>query len=143
MIRNHASSFRPDLGSHWGDVLKAARTGALDQSDSELRDVARCWMGYLRKAALQLRAKLGVDVRIRLSRKEKSDSGLNLERLIASVRANGPLSGVLRVPDAAGDIQIEVFLNSRSVQVWPAGRGADRRQADDPHQMAVATVARS
>ena len=106
----------PDLGSHWGDVLKAARTGALDQSDSELRDVARCWMGYLRKAALQLRAKLGVDVRIRLSRKEKSDSGLNLERLIASVRANGPLSGVLRVPDAAGDIQIEVFLNSRSVR---------------------------
>ena len=106
----------PDLGSHWGDVLKAARTGALDQSDSELRDVARCWMGYLRKAALQLRAKLGVDVQIRLSRKEKSDSGLYLERLIASVRANGPLSGVLRVPDAAGDIQIEVFLNSRSVR---------------------------
>ena len=102
----------PDLGSHWGDVLKAARTGALDQSDSELRDVARCWMGYLRKVALQLRAKLGVEVQIRLSRKEKSDSELHLERLVASVRANGPLSGVLRVPDAAGDIRIEVFFTS-------------------------------
>ncbi len=106
----------PDLGSHWGHVLKAARTGALDQSDSELRDVAGFWVGYLRKAVLRLRAKLGVDVQIRLSRKEKSDSELHLERLIASVRANGPLSGVLRVPDAAGDIQIEVFLNSRSVR---------------------------
>ena len=106
----------PDLGSHWGHVLKAARTGALDQSDSELRDVAGFWVGYLRKAALRLRAKLGVDVQTRLSRKEKSDSELHLERLIASVRANGPLSGVLRVPDAAGDIQIDVFLNSRSVR---------------------------
>ena len=106
----------PDLGSHWGDVLKAARTGALDQSDSELRDVARCWMGYLRKAALRLRAKLGVDVQIRLSRKEKSDSELHLERLIANALANGTLSGVLRIPGAAGDIQIDVFLHSRSVR---------------------------
>ncbi len=106
----------PDLGSHWGDVLKAARTGALDQSDSELRDVARCWMGYLRKAALRLRAKLGVDVQMRLSRKEKGDSELHLERLIENARANGTLFGALRIPDAAGDIQIDVFLHSRSVR---------------------------
>jgi len=106
----------PDLGSHWGDILKAARTGALEQSESELRDVARSWMGYLRKAALRLRAKLGVDVQLRLSRKEKSDSELHLERLIAGARASGTLPGILRVPDAAGDLQIEVFLHSRSVR---------------------------
>jgi len=106
----------PDLGSHWGDVLKAARTDALEQSESELRDVARCWMGYLRKATLRLRAKLGVDVHVRLSRKEKSDSELHLERLVAGARSSGTLSGILRVPDAAGDIRIDVFLHSRSVQ---------------------------
>ncbi|MCK4391378.1 hypothetical protein KAX17_00550 [Candidatus Bipolaricaulota bacterium] len=106
----------PDLGSHWGEILKAARTGALDQSSGELLDVARFWMGYLRKAALRLRAKLGVDVEIRLSRKEKSDNQLHLERLVADARANGTLSGVLRIPDAAGDIHIEVFLHSRSVR---------------------------
>jgi len=106
----------PDLGSHWGDVLKAARTGALEQSESELRDVASFWMGYLRKTALRLRAKLGVDVQLRLSKKEKSDSALHLERLVASARTSGTLPGILRVPDAAGDIQIEVFLPSRSVR---------------------------
>lgn len=106
----------PDLGSHWGEILKAARTGALDQSGSELLDVARFWMGYLQKAALQLRAKLGVDVEVRLSRKERSDNQLHLEHLVANARANGTLSGVLRIPDAAGDIHIEVFLHSRSVR---------------------------
>ena len=106
----------PDLGSHWGHVLKAARTGALDQSDNELRDVARFWVGYVRKAALRLRAKLGVDVQIRLSRKEKSDNEIHLERLVASARANGTLSAGLRIPGAAGDIQIDLFLHSRSVR---------------------------
>jgi len=106
----------PDLGSHWGEILKAARTGALEQSGSELLDVAKFWMGYLQKAALQLRAKLGVDVEVRLSRKERSDNQLHLEHLVADARANGTLSGVLRIPDAAGDIHIEVFLHSRSVR---------------------------
>jgi len=106
----------PDLGSHWSDVLNAARTDALDQADGELRDVVLCWVGYLRKAALRLRAQLGVDVEMKLSRKEQKDPEIHLERLIASIRTNGPLSGVLRVPDAVGDIQIDVFLNSRSVR---------------------------
>ncbi len=106
----------PDLGPHWSSVLKAARTGALDQSGDELRDVARCWMGYLRKAALRLRAKLGVNVQMRLSRKEKANSELHLDRLTADARAYGTLSGVLRIPDAAGDIRIDLFLPSRRVQ---------------------------
>ena len=106
----------PDLGSHWSSILKAARTNALDQSGSELRDVARCWMGYLRKAAFRLRAKLGVNVQIRLSNKEKSDSELHLKRIIANARADGTLSAVFRIPGAVGDIQIEVFLHSRSVR---------------------------
>ena len=106
----------PDLGPHWGHVLKAATTGALDQLDSELRDVALCWVGYLRKSALRLRARLGVDVEMKLSRKEQKDPEIHLERLIASVRGNGPLSGVLHVPDAVGNIQIDLFLNSRSVR---------------------------
>ena len=106
----------PDLGSHWGDVLKAARTGSLELSESEIRDVAGYWMGYLRKAALRLRAKLGVDVQIRLSRKEKINGELHLARLIASTRANGILPAAFRIPDAAGDLQMDVFLHSRTIR---------------------------
>lgn len=106
----------PDLGAHWADVLRAARTGALDQSSNELREVAKCWMGYLRKVSMRLRAKLGVDVEMRLTRKEKRDNTLHLEHLVTTARTNGTLTGRLRIPDAVGDIQIDLFLHSRSVR---------------------------
>ncbi len=61
----------PDLGPHWNTVLKAAGIGALGESESELQDVCRYWIGYMRKAALRLRAKLGVDVETRLPRKRR------------------------------------------------------------------------
>ena len=104
----------PDLGPKWREVVKAARTSALDQSVPELQDVARYWVGYLRKAAFRLRAKLGVDVEVRLSRKEREDSELQAQNSV-NVR-EGILTGVLRIPDAAGDITIRVILASRSVQ---------------------------
>ena len=56
-----------------------AGTNALDQSVPELQNVARYWVGYLRKAAFRLRAKLGVDVEVRLSRKERKDSELQAQ----------------------------------------------------------------
>ena len=107
---------KPDLGPNWSSVLKAARTNTLDQSCDTLQDVVKCWIGYLRKAALQLQAKLGVDVQIRLSRKEKNNNDIYIKNLIAKARANGTLSGIFHIPCAIGDIQVEVFLHSRSVR---------------------------
>ncbi|WP_337288933.1 hypothetical protein [Candidatus Methylomirabilis sp.] len=104
----------PDLGSKWGDVLGAARTNALSPSSPELQDVARSWVGYLRKAALRLRAKLGVEVEVRMSRSEREDSELQARNVVNA--KEGTLTGILRVPDAAGDITIKVILPSQSVQ---------------------------
>lgn len=104
----------PDMGPKWGEVLSAARTYGLAQVPGEFQDVARCWVAYLRKAALRLRAKLGVDVQVRLSRREKEDIVLHVQKC-ADPR-EGTLSGSLRIPDAVGDINIKVILPSRSVQ---------------------------
>lgn len=106
----------PELGSSWNEVLKAARTGALDTRANELEDVTSHWIGYLRKAALRMRAKLGVEVQLRLTRKEQKEPGVYLERLITEARANGVLSGALKIPDAASDLRVDVFLHSRSVR---------------------------
>ena len=104
----------PDLGPKWPEVARAARTSALDQAGPELQDVARFWVGYLRKAALRLRAKLGVDVEVRMSKKERDDSELHAQN---SVNAReGILTGTLRIPDAAGDVTIRMILPSKSVQ---------------------------
>lgn len=104
----------PDLGPKWGEVLKAAQASVLEQSSPELQEVARCWVGYLRKAAFKLRAKLGVDVEVRMSRKERDNTDLQAQK---SVKAReGTLNGILRIPGAAGDMTVKVILPSRSVQ---------------------------
>lgn len=104
----------PDLGPKWSEVRKAARTSTLDESSPELQDVARHWVGYLRKAALRLRVKLGVDVEVRMSKKERDDSDLHAQNSVDA--REGILTGALRIPDAAGDITIRVILPSQSVQ---------------------------
>ena len=104
----------PDLGPKWSEVLRAARANKLERLDGELENVARYWLGYLRKAAFRLQAKLGVDVKVRMSRKERENTKLQAQN---SVNAQeGTLTGALRIPDAAGDISIEVDLRSRMVR---------------------------
>jgi len=105
----------PDLGLKWNDVLTAARTGDLGTADG-LPDVVRHWTGFLRKAALRLRAKLGVEVKPKLSRADLSDPAAHVQRLIAEARNNSVLSGTLRIPDAIGDVSIELFLHSQSIR---------------------------
>ena len=106
----------PELGPAWNDVLKAAKTSGLAEVVSELEDVVNHWIGYLRKAAFRLRAKLGVEVRPRLTRADKADHRVHINRLISEAIAHNSLSGSLKIPDAAGDLTVEVFLNSRTVR---------------------------
>lgn len=104
----------PDLGPNWGNVLRAAQANRLEQSAGELKEVARFWVGYLRKAAFRLRAKLGVDVAVRISRKDRDKIERQVESAMNS--QDGTLNGTLRIPDAAGDISMNLILPSRKVQ---------------------------
>lgn len=106
----------PELGTHWATVLRAAKTGALGQVAKELEDVASHWRDYLKKAALRLRAKLGVDVRVQLGRKERQDSRWHLQKLVSEALGSSALSGTLRIPDAVGDVRLDLFLHSRCVR---------------------------
>ena len=105
----------PDFGKHWTEVLKAARTDSL-RSSPELRSVSSHWVAYLSKAALKLRAKLGVDVRPRVSRAGRTDPSVEVDHVLAEASSRGVLAGALVVPDAAGDLSIELFMQSKTVQ---------------------------
>jgi hypothetical protein len=70
----------------------------------------------LRKVALRLRAKLGAGVKLITSKSEQNDPGLLIKNLYAAAIINSELSGVLRIPDAAGDLSVVVLLAARSVQ---------------------------
>lgn len=104
----------PDLGSHWRAVLEAAGKNALKESSASLQDVARHWVGYLRKAAFRLRAEKKVDVEVYTSRKARENSDLQAQE---SVNAQeGTLNGTLRIRGTAGNIEIKAILPSRKVQ---------------------------
>ena len=107
---------KPDLGNHWTDVLQAARQGALATTSHGLADVMEHWVGFIRKAALRLRAQLGVEVTPRLSRSDRSDPQGRLKRLTEIALKTGCLTGVLKVPRAVSDVAVDVLLQARTVR---------------------------
>ena len=107
---------KPDLGKHWSDVVRAARGGTLATESPGLADVVEHWVGFIRKAALRLRAQLGVDVTPRLSRADRLDPQARLKRLTDKALKTGCLPGALKVPRAVGDLAIDVFLQARTVR---------------------------
>ena len=106
----------PQMGKHWNEVLRCARESNLSACKSQMHDVVQRWDAFLRKVALRLRAKLGAEVRLKMSRAEQKDPATRIKNLHAAAIKDGELSGVFRIPDAAGDLSVVVLLASRAVQ---------------------------
>ncbi len=106
----------PQMGEHWNKVLLFAHEGNLGACKSELLDVVQRWDAFLRKVALRLRARLGAGVKLKTSKPEQNDYGKYIKNLHDAAIKKGELSGVLRIPDAAGDLSVVVLLAARSVQ---------------------------
>lgn len=106
----------PHLGEHWGTVIQAAREANLASVPIQLEDVVSRWDSFLKKAALQLRAKLGVEVRLRFRRVDTKDPDARRKRQLERAFQESRLSGMLRIPDAVGDVRIDVGLHARTVR---------------------------
>ena len=63
----------PQMGEHWKEILRAAREGNLAGVRTQISDVVQRWDSFLKKVALRLRAKLGVDVQLKISRTERKE----------------------------------------------------------------------
>lgn len=81
-----------------------------------MQDVVEHWDAFLRKSAFRLRARLGVDVGLRMSRAESGDTALRIKRLLDLALATSQLPGEFRIPDAAGDLSVAVLLSSQLMQ---------------------------
>lgn len=106
----------PQLGKHWKTVLRAAREANLPAASLEVQDVVEHWDGFLRKVAMRLRAKLGADVQLVVSRAEKADPQSRLKKLHAEAIQSGELNGAFKIRDAAGPLFVSIILPARSVQ---------------------------
>jgi hypothetical protein len=105
------------LGKYWSEVLQAAQEARLESARKELAETVAHWDAFLRKFALRLRARLGVEVHRTLARADKKDAAGRVPRLAAEAAKTGCLEGSLRIPDAVGDLEVAVSLQARSVRL--------------------------
>src|ERR1022692_2855886 len=99
-----------DMGASWVAVREAARSGILQPADKGGIDVVRRYEQLMSFAAMRLSRELGVDVGPALSRGDMKDPERRLQAAAATLAETGILSGGLRVPNAAAQIEVTADL---------------------------------
>jgi len=121
-----------DMGPHWTAVRDDAREGSLNRRSDEVIEIAQHWDQLVRFLALKLGSDIGDDVRTIIPRKEAADPKLRNRNVVEQLCSDGLLSGTLRVPNAAGDIDVMVDLKARQIAIGseitaPDDRGGKAR----------------
>ncbi len=106
-----------DMGPNWVTVRDSTVAGTVRSSDKGVIEVASRWDQLLRFAALRLGRELGADVHVIVPRREVAEPTTRLNRFVEELVATATLTGQLRIPDAAGDIELCCDLRAGSVTV--------------------------
>ena len=107
---------QPQMGKNWGKVLRCVRENNLGACRNEVADVVEHWDAFLKKLALRLRAKLGVNTVLKLSKAKAKKSPPYSKDLLETALHDGQLTGTFHIPDAAGNLSVAVLLAPRCVQ---------------------------
>jgi hypothetical protein len=100
-----------DLGDRWVAIRDGAREATIKASDAGVRDVASRWEQLVQYLSLGLTQDLGRQVEPVLPR--KLDPAGRRDLHIRSLVDQGKLLASIRVPDAAGPIDLEADLRGR------------------------------
>lgn len=100
-----------DMGENWVSVRKGAREGTLRAGDAAVRDVAERWEQFTNYLSLSLAQELGAKVTVLRPRTQTTPA--RLDELVKSIVDAGELFSSLRIPDAAGPLEIRANLKTR------------------------------
>ena len=100
-----------DMGDRWVAVRDGSREGTLKASDTGVKDVAGRWEQLVAYLSLGLTQDLGRTVEAAWPK--KIDSVARRDQHVRSLVEGGKLAASLRVPDAAGAIDLEADLKGR------------------------------
>ena len=100
-----------DMGENWVSVRKAAREGTLRTGDAAVRDVAERWEQFTNYMSLSLSQELGTKVTVLRPRTQTTPA--RLDELVRSLVDTGELFSSLRIPDAAGLLELRTNLKTR------------------------------
>ena len=104
-----------DMGPDWVTIREAVVSGTLRPNDKTIPDVTARFDALLRYAALHLGRRLGTDVTVQMSRKERSEPATRAHALRTSLVESGTLHGSIRIPDTVGDMHVTADLRAGQV----------------------------
>jgi len=104
-----------DMGEHWVGVRDAVKHRTLRHSDKNAVEVAGKWEELVTFAALRLGRKLGADVQEVLSRKERNDIAVRIDKIVDSMVSEGTMPGAIRIPDTIGDLELKADLRAQQI----------------------------
>lgn len=105
-----------DMGEAWVRVRDGAAKRSLRPGDKGLAEVAGRYDQLMAFAGMRLARRLGVEVRPALTRAELRDLTGRTQKAATTLASDGTLSGSLRVPHAAADINIIADLRAGHVR---------------------------
>lgn len=100
-----------DMGERWVAVRDGARERVLKASDAGVKDVASRWEQFVEYLALGLTQDLGR--RVEALWPKKTDAEARRDLHVRSLVDSGRLYASLRVPDAAGAVDLDADLRGR------------------------------
>ncbi|MDG4820711.1 stress response protein [Asanoa sp. WMMD1127] len=104
-----------DMGQGWVSVREAVASGTLRPSDPAVPEVASRFDALVRYAGLRLGRRLGAEVVPALSRRELAEPAGRTQALAAQLASTGTMTAALRIPGAAGTLQVMADLRAAKV----------------------------
>ncbi|MEX2586746.1 MAG: stress response protein [Actinomycetota bacterium] len=104
-----------DMGGFWTAVRDGARAATLTKRSEGVDDIVARFEQLLAYGGLRLGAEIGEDVSQVLSRAHQKDPASRQLHLADTLASRGLLAGTLRIPNTAGDLDIEVDLRGQQL----------------------------
>jgi hypothetical protein len=106
-----------DMGESWPQVRDEIAAGTLNRSDKAAMEVCQRWDQLLRVIGLRLSTETGADVLEVIPKAHRDNPRLRSKEFLRSLCETGTITGVLRVPAAAGDMTVTADIRASIVEV--------------------------
>lgn len=104
-----------DMGPNWVSIRDSVATGTLRANDKVAPEVVARFDALLQYMALRLGRRLGIDVSQVIERKSTTNPAAYLADRMVELAESGRLSGVLRIPNAVGQLVVTADLRANIV----------------------------
>lgn len=104
-----------DMGEHWVAIRDGAREGTLSKKSVGVTEIVTRWDQLLRYLSLRLSTDTGANVHQVLSKAHRDNPDRRTSDLIDAFCAKSVLNGTLRIPNAAGDVDVLADLRAQRI----------------------------